>query len=67
MGVGFGGRGLADEGFLRVKGEGEVGDGDVAVERDVVEGFPVDEDIPCCDLGDLGWSALALYHLGDGR
>ena len=63
----LGGEGLADEGFLRVEGEGEVGDGDVAVERDVVEGFPVDEDVPRCDLGDLGRSVLCLCPLGGGR
>jgi hypothetical protein len=48
-----------DEGFLGVEGKGEVGDGDVPVQWDEVEGFPVEEDIPCGDVGELGGSTFA--------
>jgi hypothetical protein len=44
---------------LGVEGKGEVGDGDVPVQWDEVEGFPVEEDIPCGDVGELGGSTFA--------
>lgn len=42
-----------DEIHVGVDGTREVGDGNAAVERDVVEGAPVKEDVPGCGFGDL--------------
>jgi hypothetical protein len=50
---------------LGVESTGEVGDGDVPFQRDVVEGFPVDEDVPCRDVGQLrGLSGLDSKIVG---
>lgn len=42
-----------DEAFLGVESLREVGYGDVSVEGNQVECFPVHEQVTCCDVGEL--------------
>jgi hypothetical protein len=48
---------------LGVDGDREVMDGDVPIERDVVKGFPIDEDVPCGDVSQLLLSAIGFRVL----
>lgn len=42
-----------DEAFLGVESLREVGYGDVSVEGNQIECFPVHEQVTCCDVGEL--------------